>query len=128
MFVVEWNQQRKHLSSALDVERLLDELHAVFLQTDPTLVTVELSESGDSLAIGLGRERSVLNFVSGNKNPPYFTSKGEIDIDEGVAFRFAEDWSEFPMRNSVPTPVAREAIRHFCDRGGLAESIEWEQD
>ncbi|AUX38437.1 MULTISPECIES: Imm1 family immunity protein [Sorangium] len=128
MLVVEWDQQKRQLSSISDLEHLLDELHATFSQTDPTLVTVELSESGDSIAIGLGRERSVLNYIKGDKNPPYFTSKGDLDLDDGITFRFGGNWSEFPMRNSISTPIAREAIRFFCSRGGLTKAIEWEQD
>ena len=83
MFTVAWDQHERHLLSIHDVERLLDELHVDFSRTDPTLVTVELSESGASLAIGLGRERSVLNYISGSKDPPYFTSRGAWKLTRG---------------------------------------------
>jgi hypothetical protein len=128
MFTIRWNQHERRAVSIRDVDRLLDELHADFAGRDPQLVTVELNEAGDSLAIGLGRDRSVLNYVSGNKDPPYLTSTGELDMDEPIAFRFGGEWSEFPMRNSIPTSSARQAMTHFCATGKLSSAVQWEQD
>lgn len=128
VFTIAWNQHELQAASALDVERILDELHEKFADDDPQLVTVQSEETGASLAIGLGRERSVLNYVSGSKDPPYFTSTGELDVDEPIAFRFGGEWSEFPMRSSVPSGVARQAMKHFCMTGKLSPDIQWEQD
>lgn len=128
MFTVEWNDHTYQTTFIDEVERILDELHAEFASKDPQLVTVELSETGDSLAIGLGRNRSVLNYVSGSKDPPYFTSVGEVDADEPISFRFGGEWSEFPMKHSVPITSARLALRHFCTTGKLTSAINWEQD
>lgn len=128
MFTVEWNDHTYQTTFIDEVERVLDELHAEFASKDPQLVTVELSETGDSLAIGLGRNRSVLNYVSGSKDPPYFTSVGEVDGDEPISFRFGGEWSEFPMKHSVPITSARLALRHFCTTGKLTSAINWEQD
>ncbi|WP_437815117.1 Imm1 family immunity protein [Sorangium sp. So ce1078] len=120
--------QELQAASIPDVERILDELHENFVSEDPQLVTVESNETGDSLAIGLGRDRSVLNYVSSSKDPPYFTSTGELEVDEPIAFRFGGEWSEFPMRNSVPSSVARQAMMHLCITGRLSSVIQWEQD
>lgn len=128
MFTIEWNQHEQQAASIYDVDRILNELHAQFAGGDPQLVTVKLSETHDSLAIGLGRDRSVLNYVSGSKDPPYFTSIGELDVDEPIVFRFGGEWSEFPMRSSIPTLIARQAMRHFCATGKLSSAVQWEQD
>jgi hypothetical protein len=128
MFTIGWDQHERQAASIRDVDRILDELHADFANRDPQLVTVELNETGDSLAIGLGRDRSVLNYVSGSKDPPYFTSTGELEMGEPIAFRFGGEWSEFPMRSSIPTPSARQAMRHFCATGKLSSAVQWEQD
>lgn len=114
MFTIAWNQHELQAASVPDVERILDELHEKFADDDPQLVTVQSGETGDSLAIGIGRDRSILNYVSGSKDPPYFTSTGELEVDEPIAFRFGGEWSEFPMRSSVPSLVARKAMRHFA--------------
>jgi hypothetical protein len=128
MFTIGWNQREQLASSIHDVERILDELQAYFAGGEPQLVTVQLNKTGDSLAIGLGRDRSVLNYMSGSKDPPYFTSTGELDVDEPIAFRFGGEWSEFPMKSSIPTSMARQAMRHFCETGKLSSAIQWEQD
>jgi len=128
VFTIGWNQHEQQAASIQEVDRVLDELHANFACEDPQLVTVELNETGDSLAIGLGRDRSVLNYVPGSKNPPYFTSTGEFEMDEPISFRFGGEWSEFPLRNSIPTPIARQAMRHFCSTGKLSSTVQWEQD
>jgi hypothetical protein len=127
MFRIEWNQQGRTATSIHDVDRVLDDLHADFVGGDPQLVTVE-KETGDSLAIGLGRDRSVLNYINGSKEPPYLTSTGEIDIDEPIAFRFGGEWSEFPMKHSIPTSIARQVMRQFCATGDLSADIQWEED
>jgi hypothetical protein len=128
MFKIEWNQQERIASSIDDVNRILDELHMNFMSGDPQLVTVELNETGDSLAIGLGRDRSVLNYINGSKDPPYLTSTGGIEVDEPIAFRFGGEWSEFPMKNSIPTSVARQVMGQFCATGNLSSAIQWEED
>lgn len=128
MFTVTWNEhEKKELATVEDVDRLLEALHARYRGDDPQLVTVEL-DGGDSLAIGVGQDRSVLNYVSGSKDPPYFTSTGELDLDEPIAFMFNGSLSEFPMRNSVPMQAAREAVKEFCTTGALSPSIAWEED
>ncbi|AKT41506.1 uncharacterized protein CMC5_057140 [Chondromyces crocatus] len=66
--------------------------------------------------------------MSGSKEPPYFTSTGELDVDEPIAFRFGGEWSEFPLRNSIPTSIARQVMRDFCVTGKLSRNIQWEQD
>jgi hypothetical protein len=128
MFTITWNQHEQQATSINDVDRVLDGLHAEFAGRDPHLVTVELNETGDSLAIGLGRDRSVLNYVAGSKDPPYFTSVGALQADEPIAFLFGGEWSEFPLRSSVPISVARQAMRHFCATGKLMPVVQWEQD
>lgn len=115
-------------ASAADVDALLDDIEASCATADPELVTVVAEATGDSLAIGLGRERSVLNYVSGSLNPPYYTSVGDVQLDEPISFRFGGEWSEFPLSHSVPVSVAREAMRHFCRTGQLTPAVGWEQD
>lgn len=128
MFKIEWDEHVQTASSVHDVDRILDRLHTVFTNGYPQLVMVELTATGDSLAIGLGRKRSVLNYMSGSKDPPYFTSAGEIDVDEPIAFRFGGQWSEFPMKSSIPTMIARQVMRQFCATGKLSSAIQWEID
>ena len=79
-----------------------------------------------TLTIGLGRDLSVLNFIRGDKNPPYMISKRELESDNVMEFRFGEELSEYLVRNCIPITNAREVVRHFCETGLLSQTIEWE--
>lgn len=129
MFTITWSEQERRVAATVgDVDRVLDELDRRYRGRDPQLVTVEVNSTRASLAIGIGQDRSVLNYVAGNRDPPYFTSTGDLDVDELITFRFNGAPSEFPLRNSVPIEVAREATRHFCSTGRLTSAIAWEED
>jgi hypothetical protein len=128
MYIVSWDQHEQRLSTAKDVDELLDKIHLDPGSRRPTLVTVTLEGSDDSLAIGLGRDRSVLNYVSGSKNPPYFTSMGDLTAEGSIMFHFANQWSEFPAKLSIPISSAREAMSHFMVTGRLAANVSWVED
>lgn len=128
MYTVSWDEHEQRLSSAKDVDELLDKLHLEPGSRRPTLVTVTREDSADSLAIGLGLDRSVLNYVSGSKNPPYFTSRGDLTDEGSIQFHFGNQWSEFPVKLSIPISLDRDAMRHFMETGRLAANVSWRED
>jgi len=78
MYQITWNNEELHpVTTIREVEELLDLLHERFRNGRPTLVTVERFENGDVLTIRLGSELSMLNYVRGDRNPPYYTSSGD---------------------------------------------------
>lgn len=109
------------------MDRRLDQLHDQYRRSEPTLVTVARADNGDTLSIGLGATLSVLNFVRGDKNPPYYTSGGGANLDEVISFAFGGECSEYPIRAAVPIETARAAIRRFCENGALTDAIVWEE-
>ncbi len=109
------------------LDALLDEVHARATQDEPVLALVELQPSTDTLSIGLGRDVSVLNYVAGSGDPPYFTSSGGPDSEETVHYRYMGDWSEYPTKNTIPMAAARRAMRHFWLTGELDPSVAWEE-
>jgi hypothetical protein len=88
-------------------------------------VTVERVDNGDSLSIGLGANVTVLNYVRGDQNPPYYTSSGGTDADETISFLFGAEWSEYPLKFAVSISTGRAAIKRFCETGQLLESVVW---
>jgi hypothetical protein len=81
---------------------------------------VELTIPGDAGTLGLvvGHERSVLNHVPPNGNPPYMSSVGNEDEDRPFTFFVAGDHhSESHWRHTIPTAEAREAARAFLRTG-----------
>jgi len=129
MVKVTWGTSEQVIESVDALDALLEELHADALQSEPVLVTVELPHSGDSLSIGLGHHVSVLNSVSGSGDPPYLSSRGGPEDEEGatVQFRYMGEWSEYPMKNVIPMDMARQAMRHFVRTGALDPAVAWEQ-
>lgn len=127
MAYVSWRDERREVSSLVDLDALLDRIHADGVGGKPALACLELP-AGDSLAIGLGREVSVLNFVSSSANPPYFSSRGDnTDEEVTVHFEFMGDWSEYPLTRTISLDAARAALRYFWDTGKLDPSIRWEE-
>lgn len=130
MAIVKWGKSESTsvVESIEELEALLDRLHLDAAKGEPILVTVERVQDGDSLTIGVGREMSVLNFVSSDGDPPYFISRGDNnDDDQTVHFYFMGSWSEFPLKNTVPLERARAAIRHFWKTGVRDPTIGWEE-
>ena len=128
-YKVTWELEETTVHSINDLEGLLDRLHRESRREQARLVVVELSDTGDSLAIGLGGDESVLNYVNSSKDPPYFTSvSDEKHSDQLFTFRFMGDLSEFPSRNMIPLDAARAAMRSFCLTGQLPSTVTWEED
>lgn len=127
MYAISWNNEKMRAGTIDEVEALLDLLHERFSNDEPTLVTVERASSGDSLSIGLGLDVSVMNYVRGDKNPPYYTTLGGGNVDKFVSFMFGGEWSEYPLRNAVPLSAARAAMRKFCETGELTTDVAWEE-
>ena len=129
MWKVEWRDDSKHVvATTEELESLLDRLHLEHEDAEPILAVIESQINGDSLAIGLGRPLSVLNFVRGSGDPPYLTSLGTSDEEKTMEFDFMGQISEFPIRNAVPTDTAREAVHEFVKTGGLPRTVRWEED
>ena len=127
MYRVSCNDYEVHLATLREVERLLDLFHEDF-RSKPTLVTVERLENDDCLTIGLGSDLSVLNYMRGHKNPPYYTSLGEPSAEGVIGFIFGGELTDFRLRNAVPVSAARAALTRFCETGELPEEVGWEMD
>jgi immunity protein Imm1 of predicted polymorphic toxin system len=94
-----------------------------------TALTGAVEQVAAALSIGLGRDRSALNYMS-SPDPPYFTSHDPDSDDEDgtVVFFYYGHWSEFPADAAVPIDDAREAVRSFFADGQRPSNIAWRQD
>lgn len=123
---VEWGKDGASVvDSVAELDELLDTLAE---QAHDTPFMAELiSPTGDSLALGLGLERSALSWVSANQDPPYFASKGDSKAEGTIVFHYRGDWSEFPCWSTVPTSAARQAMREFFTTNELPSGVAWEE-
>lgn len=124
---VGWKADEKtRVESSDALVGLVERLHRDSVRAEPMLVEI-VRPSGDSLTIGVGRERTVLTFVRGDGDPPYLASVGPEHSDEVVHFFYYGSWSEFPLRNLISWQRAIQAVRHFAQTGGLDENVQWEE-
>jgi hypothetical protein len=127
MYKVIWNEASLTIQTADLVISWLLSLHQETLGNSPILVTVEAGEKADSLSIGIGADLSVLSYVAGNGDPPYYISVASERDDESRWFLFGGSMSEYSVRNCVPLEDAWNAMRVFCETGKLADTIQWEE-
>src|SRR5262245_58894307 len=78
--------------SAGQLEELL---RGIAARCDRPVMASVRRRDGDVLCIGLGRPYSVLTYVPGDDNPPYFTSVGNLAPDEAAWFDYHGQPSEF---------------------------------
>ena len=113
--------------SVQELDERLDDLERQARDHQPLVAGIE-RPNGAALSIGLGRDRSVLNYMS-SPDPPYFTSHDEQgDVDGTVVFYYYGHWSEFPADAAVPMGDAREAARRFFRSGERPDNIDWRMD
>lgn len=116
--------QRAEVGSVEELDALLDRLaeqaseHGVIVQAK--------HPSGTILAIGLGRAESVLTYF--DRQGTSFTSVGDRERDDYLAFEFGGDVSEMMGAKAIPIHEAREAVRLFFDDGEPPSLVEWEQE
>ena len=108
------------------LDALLDRLSAEAEQGRPFMVELTAG-NGNLVSMGLGRPESVLSYTPGSLDPPYYASHGGRAGDEVMAFDYAGEPTEFPIRQALPMSAAREALRRFFVTGTLPDNIEWEE-
>lgn len=129
MLKVQWGPASElQVDSVEQLDVLLDQLDSEHHADEAILVVVESDDSGNTLTIGVGRNLSVLSFVPGSGDPPYYSSVGDEESEELVTFRYMGESTEFPLRKCIPRELAREAVRHFAATGERSDQVSWEED
>lgn len=127
--VVEWGrEQRRQIESFEQLDELLDRI-AAEARADgrPQDVQITCGDAG-TLGVVVGSERSALNHVPADLDPPYMVSVGDDVRDDPFVFYVAGDhYSEAAWRNTISPGAAREAVRHFAATGQLSQDVVWEE-
>lgn len=115
------------VTSVAELDERLNELDRQARASQPLIAGLERPD-GAALSIGLGRDCSVLNYMT-SPDPPYFTSHdAEADADGTIVFFYYGHWSEFPADAAVAMDDAREAVRRFFEDGKRPDNIDWRMD
>jgi hypothetical protein len=125
---VGWERNEIVVGSVQELDALLDRLTEEAEAADQPLIVVLGLEDGSTLSIGVGRPYSVLDYVDGSHDPPYFVSRGDTERREPVRFLFSGEMSEFPPWSAIPIDAAREAMRYFFETGQLSPEIDWAEN
>ena len=125
---VGWERNEVVVGSVQELDALLDRITAEAEAEDLPMLAVLGREDGSTLSIGLGHPYSVLSFVDGSHDPPYYISRRDEERTEPVKFVFSGEMTEFPPWCAIPTEQAREAMRHFFETGELSPRLDWAEN
>jgi hypothetical protein len=126
--IVEWgHEQREEIENLDQLDALLDRI-AAEARTDGRAQDVQVSGDAGTLGVVVGSDRSVLNHVPADLNPPYMASVGGDVRDEPFVFYVAGDhYSEAAWSNTISPDAARDAVRHYAATGQLSPDVKWEE-
>lgn len=82
---------------------------------------------GSSLAVGLGRELSVLSFAAPGGWPGRHVL-GDEKNEGTLEFDFVGHYTEVPARYAIPILDAVQAAVGFFSTGKFSEELQWEDD
>jgi hypothetical protein len=92
------------------------------------LIDLEAS-GGNTLSIVIGSDETVLSFVHGHGNPPYYASRGATDAIDPVLTCFLHfgHHTEFPRRHVISMAQGINAAREFLGVNELPKAIAWDE-
>ena len=112
-------------STALDVTLEQAELEARSLGMLNVVMLTALN--GDQLSIVIGGQETVVGYIYGHGNPPYYVSSGIASVDVPVltAYIGLEHHTEYPRCWVVPMAAGRKAAHEFLIAGQRPQCIDW---
>jgi Immunity protein Imm1 len=122
-------------TEAVETVETADALDALFARVDaearrsglPQDVQLTVAGAG-TLGLVVGHDRSFLNHVPEDGDPPYMISVGDEDEDRPFTFYVEGDHhSEVHWRHTIPAARALEGARFFLATGALDDRLRWEE-
>lgn len=92
----------------------------------PIMIDV-IAGDGRSLALGLGRDQTVLSLAGPQGSPPYYASVGNENAEGDISFDYHGERTDFQLRHAVPNSAARTAAVQFMFEPGLPNAVHWEE-
>lgn len=124
---VEWQEHREPIVVACpaDLSQLLDRIASEAEPNYPPLAMI--GNEGGILCIGLGASVGTLNHIPPSNDPPYRICLGDSDAEGVIDFYLAGHHTQFPMRDTIPSEMARSAALEYAETGKLSASVAWEE-
>jgi hypothetical protein len=115
------------ISTAIELERMIhfaaEEARARKMLN---IISVEAA-NGNNLAFVVGGDDTVLSFIYGHRNPPYYASRGTLASTHPIMTCYVglDHHTEFPRKYVIPFDAGLSAVKEFAGSGMLPQSIEW---
>jgi immunity protein Imm1 of predicted polymorphic toxin system len=123
---IQWGQNNVAVVDSADAfNDLITRLEAE-AQLRPIMIDV-IAGDGRSLALGIGRDKTVLSLVGAKGSPPYYASVGDENAQGDISFDYGGQGTDFRLRHAVPISAARTAAVQFLSGSGLPDAVRWEE-
>lgn len=122
-------RQREVVNTVEQLDALLDRVDADARRCGRAQ-NVELTalDGRGTLGVVVGDDRSLLNHIPADNNPPYLASRGDENFDRSFTFYVAGDHhSESHWRHTITNDAARDAARVFLLGRTLDDRVRWEE-
>jgi hypothetical protein len=125
---VEWTDRNNLCSKEVDTAHEALELLTEIAKSisAPSMVEFFNESTGRSVAVGVGRSKTVITYQD-SIDPPYYISLGNKKQDFLVNFNYGNEESEYLGRNLVDFSFAIDAVRDFFVSKTRYEGIDWEK-
>ena len=115
------------ISTATELERVI-QLAGEEARTRKVLNIISLEKAnGNNLSFVVGGDETVLSFIYGHRNPPYYASRGAQASTHPIVTCYVGlvHHTEFPRKYVIPFAQGLIAAHEFAESGALPQSMEW---
>ena len=128
-FVVTWEGERREFADSDSIDGLLRLIAAAAPERGmPIGVTFKLA-NGNTMRVALGGNHSLVSWMRGDLEPPYFHAAGTDDSDDDtMLFSIDCEPTELFVRDTVSAIDARRALEYFLSTGERLPDLKWEED
>jgi Immunity protein Imm1 len=124
---VMWTDPQKVLERTINnVEQAIELTEMAYNADKPTMIEFSETETGCSLAVGLGRKHTVVTYQE-SLDPPYYISLGDLNCDGVTSFWYAGEETEYLLQNTIPTEQGQQALAFFVINRARPTNINWEK-
>jgi hypothetical protein len=125
---VEWtagdNVERSQIKTWEEANALIE--RAASQSGHPFMMEFFSPDSGQSLALGIGRNSTVVTYQH-SLDPPYFISLGDREALGTEWFRYGGEETEYLASNLVSTNKGMDALKQFVINRIQPGNLEWER-
>jgi hypothetical protein len=120
-------EEAVRISTAIELERVI---HAASEEARArkmlNIISLQAANA-NSLSFVVGGEDTVLSFIYGHGNPPYYASRGAQATTHPIMTCYVGlvHHTEFPRKYVISFDHGLAAVREFAESGALPQSIEW---